>query len=250
MLSPWPRPHYRPHGGEPILFYAVFGSIDKQAPLDAQTCRSQGVARGLQVSHYTAEKHAQVFADLRSGYLWESLVRTRPALAGSIAAARECIILNGAPADSTTLNYLRDAVGLLTHFLDHGGVGIFDPQMFYWWSPEQWKERIFRPAAPVPTHHVQILKSDDPSGDGTWLHTRGLRKFGRPDLSMHKVSPSQEAAVIDMFNRFIEHQAFGAIIPEGQAIRMETLPAGLTCRHRGHLDDPEFNNVHVEIMRR
>jgi hypothetical protein len=53
--------------------------------------------------------------------------------------------------------------------------------------------------------------------------------------------------VIDLCERFIELQAFGARIAEGQEVRMKTLPWGMTCHHAGDLDDPDFNNVHVEI---
>ncbi len=38
----------------------------------------------------------------------------------------------------------------------------------------------------MPRQHVVILTSEECSGDGrplTWFHTRGMRKFGRPDLS-------------------------------------------------------------------
>jgi hypothetical protein len=118
--------------------------------------------------------------------------------------------------------------------------------MFEWWQPAIWRERIFAPAAPVPTHHAVILASPETRGN-TWFHTRGMRKFGRPDLSLHNTPASAHSAVIDLFKRFIEHQAFGAVIPDGQAIRMAGLPAGMICRHGGDPEDPEFNNVHVEI---
>lgn len=78
-------------------------------------------------------------------------------------------------------------------------------------------------------------------------HTRGMRKFGRPDLSAHGVSSRHREAIIELFDRFIEFQAFGGIITEGMEIRMGGLPSGMTCRHGGDLDDPDFNNVHVEI---
>ena len=39
----------------------------------------------------------------------------------------------------------------------------------------------------------------------------------------------------------------GAIIEEGQKIRMNSLPEGITCHYEGDLDDPDFNNVHIEI---
>lgn len=71
--------------------------------------------------------------------------------------------------------------------------------------------------------------------------------FGRPDLSIHNVPVQYHQAVIDLCNRFIEFQAFGGVIAEGQEIKIWSLPEGMVCHHRGDMDDPDFNNVHVEI---
>jgi hypothetical protein len=151
-------------------------------------------------------------------------------------------------ADQGDLNYLRDAVGLLTFLLDHGGIVVYDPWMFHWWEPGEWRDHVFRPGGAVARHHVVILTSEEP-GDAslTWFHTRGMRKFGRPDLSLHGVPPQYRDAVIDLFERFIELQAFGGVIAEGQEICRKRLPEGMTCRHAGDVDDPDFNNAHVEI---
>jgi hypothetical protein len=141
-------------------------------------------------------------------------------------------------ADQGDLNYLRGAVGLLTFLLDHGGIVIYDPQMFLWWEPGEWRDRIFRPDGAVPWHHVAILTAEEPEDASlAWFHTRGMRKFGRPDLSVHRVPPKYRGAVIDLFERFIELQAFGGVIAEGQEIRMKRLPKGMTCRHAGDVDD-------------
>lgn len=71
--------------------------------------------------------------------------------------------------------------------------------------------------------------------------------FGRPDLGMFNVTPDLKDGAIEMVNRFIEFQAFGGILEEGKEISMQGLPEGLFCHHAGDLDDPDFNNVHVEI---
>lgn len=74
-----------------------------------------------------------------------------------------------------------------------------------------------------------------------------MRKFGRPDLGIHRVPSQYHEAVTDLLNRFIEFQAFGGMIREGQEIRIASLPAGMYCTHRGTQEDPDFNNFHVEI---
>ena len=70
----------------------------------------------------------------QDGYLWDDLKARNPALAEQVAQSPECLILRGELEDGPTLNYLRDAVGLLTFLLDHGGITIYDPSIFQWWT--------------------------------------------------------------------------------------------------------------------
>lgn len=230
-----------------MLFYVVYGQVDKETSLSASKYRVAGVPEELSLMGYGPEKSPEVLETFREGYLWEQLQETESALASQIAEQSHCLVIRGTFEDPPTLDYLRDTVGVTTHFLNSGGVAIYDPQMFRWWSPEAWEERVFAPAAPVPLNHSVILVSED-TGGTEWIHTRGMRKFGRPDISIHQVPEMHREAAIELCNRFIVIQAQGAIIPEGEEVRMEELPSGLTCHHRGHVDDPDFNNIHLEIL--
>lgn len=248
QLADWPRKFYQRAGGRPFLFYVVFGAFPPMPSLSRQEYRSCGVFPGLQLSHYAPGRHPDVLDGFRQGYLWDELERHDPGLAGAVGVADECMMLRGELEDQPDLNYLRDAVGLVTFLLDHGGVAVYDPQMFHWWGPEEWRDRIFRPGGAVPRHHAVILTSEEPEDASlTWIHTRGMRKFGRPDLSVHRVPQERREGVIDLCNRFIEFQAFGGVIDEGQEIRTNSLPGGMTCHHAGDQDDADFNNAHVEI---
>jgi hypothetical protein len=75
-----------------------------------------------------------------------------------------------------------------------------------------------------------------------------MRKFGRPDIRVHGVVPKHADDVTLLIERFVEFQALGGVIPDGEEIRMKTLPPGGKCKHQGNLEDPDFNNVHVEIV--
>ena len=250
MTLPLPdigREHFAPGGGDAFLFYAIYGRVAPDRPLSPSAHRSNGVPDGVTISSYGPETPGNVPDELRIGYLWDQLCGNDPDLAAKVAAQDTCLILRGEIADPPTLNYFRDAIGVLTYLLDGGGVAIYDPQMFCWWSPEAWRRGIVDSATIKPERHVCILTSVEPDGS-EWFHTRGLRKFGRRDLSLHGVTSQYRDAVIDLFNRFIELLAKGGIIQEGQEIRMRSLPPGMTCLLRGHLDDPDFNNSHVEIL--
>ena len=246
-LPDWPRRHYVPGGREAFLFYVVFGRVDVTRKLSRAKYRCDGIPDGIEIMAYGPDQHPEVVAGFRVGNIWDQLVTSAPDLARAVLAQDSCLVLRGQIPDPPTLNYLRDVVGFLTFTLDAGGVAIHDPQMFGWWSPRDWRTHIFDSGSAAPRHHVVILFSED--GDGTeWFHTRGLRKFGRPDLSIHKVPPQHRDAIIELCNRFIELLAFGGIVPEGQEIRVTSLPSGMRCFHRGSEDDPDFNNVHLEIV--
>lgn len=242
----WPRPYYAAGGGDAFLFYVVYGPVPQDFSISRSEYRCDAIPPGIEISSYGPRSDPEALDSFRSGYLWDELQRVNTKLADDVAKQSECLIIQGTVSDPPDLNYLRNVVGFIAWCLDRGAVGIFDPQMFKWWTPAEWRKWLFEPAAAVPTHHLMILTSEDANGT-EWFHTRGMRKFGRPDLSAHHISADLRDGIIDLFNRFIEFQAFGGIIPEGQEIKMRSLPPGMTCTHQGHVDDPDFNNVHVEI---
>lgn len=230
----------------PFLFYVVFGAEFDELKLSGKDYRCQGIPENMELSAYGPDTHPEVLDQFREGYLWEQLKRENPSLADEVASQTKCVVLQGHIRDQSNLNYFRDCIGLITWMIDKGGVAVYDPQSFKWWSKREWREKVFDPAKPVPREHVVILLSEE-TGGSTWFHTRGLRKYGRPDLSIHNVNDDYRDAVIDLCNRFIEMQAFGHVIKDGQPINMDPLPEGMYCINDGNEEDPDFNNFHVEI---
>lgn len=245
-LDPWSREHWSEGGGDPLLFYVVFGDVKPKQSLSRSTYRSNGIPDGLELMGYGPDQH-EVVDGFRDGYVWEQLLAGDPVTGQRIAAATHCMVCRGTPADSSSLDYLRDTIGLLTYLLDQGGVGIYDPLGLCYWRPEDWKAEIFGGPPDEMRRHVVILLSDEDDSSLAWYHTRGMRKFGRPDISVHNVPASHEHAVTKLCNRLIEFQAAGAVIPNGQRVRMAELPDGGVMTHGGDLDDPDFNNVHLNV---
>jgi hypothetical protein len=245
-LPSWPRPHFQHCGGDAHLFYKVHGRFPEPPAVSRSRYRCNGVPEGCDLQLFARETHPDVLRIGLDGYIGDELRRENPVLFDAVASTEQCLVLRGTVPDPSTLDYFRDTVGMVMALLDHGDVAVFDPHMFKWWSAEEWRKLAFEPGGAVPRHHVVILVSEEPDGD-RWYHTRGLLKFGRPDLSVHHVTPALEPGVQDLCNRFIEMQAFGAVVPEGQTVKMASLPAGWRCSHHGDLDDPDFNNRHIEI---
>lgn len=245
-LESWPRPHFEEGGGNPFLLYFVFGAFDpKSMSIRASEYRTNGVPDGVDVRILSnAGPEARTFTSGSFG----TMLDEKPDLASAVRAAPQMLTFRGELGDFETLDYLRDAVGTLTALLEKGGVGIFDAMSFRWYSSDEFRATFFTPEAPVPNAHVSIFLSEE-DGDTHWIHTRGMRKFGRPDVSIHGVKPALRGAMVELCNRFIEMLAFGAVVPEGHPIQMKGLPDGYRAFHGGDLDDPEFNNVHIAIRR-
>jgi hypothetical protein len=247
-LFSWPRIHHVPGGGNPQLFYKIHGtfpSADLEVSLSRY--RSAGVPAGCELQLFQRASHEHVLAFGLDELFGQELKSRAPEVFAAAASAPDCWILQGRIEDPATLDYFRDAVGVVMAALDSGGVAVFDPYILDWWTPAEWRERAFLPDPAVPRHHVVILVSEEDTPDLSWYHTRGMLKFGRPDISVHDVPAELESAVEEMCARFIEMQAFGAVVPEGEEIRVEALPARWRCTHRGDLEDPDFNNPHILI---
>ncbi|MBN9121919.1 MAG: hypothetical protein J0I06_22720 [Planctomycetes bacterium] len=245
-LKPWPRPHHKPGGGDALLFFAVFGEFDLSKPFSRSMYRSEGPGEWLGLSHVKRTDSPEVFTGYQSPPMWDLFVRDAPVTAAEAMRVPELVAVRAEVPDPATLDYFRDAIGVVTWLLDCGGVSIYDPQRLWLWSADEWRDEIFEPGEPRPQEHTVILVSED-DGGASWLHTRGMRQYGRPDLSVHGVGPKHIDAVTQMIERFIETQAYGGVVASGQEVHMRGLPPGGVCRLGGNTDDPDFNNVHIAV---
>ena len=242
----WKRVHFLPAKEKIFSFFVIFGEFEDDVRISASKYDFSEVPENTDISKYhdgVAPDYRDAF---RSGYLWDEICSENPALAERIGGATSCMVIRTEIPDQETLDYLRNIVGLVTYFLDNGGVCVYEPQRLKWWAPEEWREKVFLPKQPGAFQHTTILVSEQGNGK-FWYHTRGLRLFGRPDISVHNVSTEYAEKVHEMINRFIELQALGGIIENGQEINMEGLPDSMWCEHRGNEEDPDFNNKHIEI---
>jgi len=244
-LPAWHRPRFQSGGGNAVLLYALYGRFSAEARrMDPAEFRTAGLPPEMEIRKVARNTNDPL--PFLGGDFTKILLEDKPELFESASKAEQCLILKGEFRDPKDLNYLRDTVGMISWFFDHGAEAAFDPQRLRLYDPVEWSEEMFVPSPPKLAAHIVILSSSEE--DGTrWLHTRGMRKFGRPDISIHRVTKEQQDGAIELINRLILLQAEGGLVPEGQSIRMASLPPGLTCHHGGHLDDPDFNNTHIEI---
>src|SRR5574337_593821 len=85
-------------------------------------------------------------------------------------------------------------------------------------------------------------------GGGAGVKTRGMRKFARPDVSIRRVPQAEVQRAGAVAARLVELQAHGMRFGDGSTLDVEGLPGGLKMTRGGSLEDPEFNNTHLELI--
>ena len=124
-------------------------------------------------------------------------------------AAPQQLVIRGQIADPTSLDYLRDTIGVVAASLEGGGAAVFDPQILTVFGADEWRAQFFEDAFET-TKHAVILVS--PQDDGrVWLHTRGMRVFGRPDLSLPRRAPRRIGRIAIDFQRPDAHDGGGRV---------------------------------------
>jgi hypothetical protein len=242
----WKRRYFLPSEDSVFSFFVIFGDFEDDISISKSKYNFTEIPENTDIEKYHDGASPEYRDGFKAGYIWEELVRENIDLVSVIENASSCIVISTEISDQETLDYLRNIVGLVTYFLDIGGVCVYEPQRFKWWEPSEWKENIFIPKEPKPYQHTTILLSEQEDGK-LWYHTRGLRLFARPDISVHDVTEEDTDKILEMINRFIEYQALGGIIENGKNIKMKGLPSSMWCEHLGSEEDPDFNNKHVEI---
>lgn len=227
----WPRPRFQPGGGDALIVLEVCGEFPAQIATDFAV---EELQIAVEVNDFAHFGEAET----------EMLRVSSPSATSAIEAAPLVVSIRGIVSDPPDLEYLRRALSFIHDLLGNGGVGVIDPQTLQQFSPVEW-ENLFWSGAFEPTSHATILLS--PQGEEIWLHTRGMRLFGRPDLSCHRVTPEEVEKLQPVFNGLIRMQAAGALIPDGQIVQAVGIEDRLICHHRGDLDDADFSNFHLEL---
>ena len=121
------RPYYQDTGRRPYLYYAVIG-IDGEAELEISRSRHRvdEVPAGLVLKAFRRSEHAAEMDQLLGGALGRVLENQDRALYEKAKAGETWLILQGEVQKDGTLDYLRNAVGIVQAALDMGADAVLD----------------------------------------------------------------------------------------------------------------------------
>jgi hypothetical protein len=246
----WVRDKFNDQGLMTRIFFIVMGDFKDMDPMDVEKYKSSGMPDGFSAFPYRETQHEGLKRDICSGYIWDFTNKFRPELCGLIHQTTSSFLLRGDQKEQEDLDYLKEIVGFVAYLLDNGGIAVYDPLLLKWWNKKEWMEEIFKADGPAPFKHVEILKSpenEDPTK--TWYHTRGMIKFGKPELSIRNMGKEQEEDALKLINKLIEYQCQGGAILKEHTVELDGSLKGYKYHLQGHWDDPDFNNVHIDIRK-
>ncbi|MDE2496815.1 MAG: hypothetical protein KGK35_03210, partial [Xanthomonadaceae bacterium] len=229
MTEPdWSRPHWTRDEAKAMLLYFVFGGFAAEPQLDLSAHGSHGLPPEVEMRRIPKAALAHWEGHPLRGALGEILREGNPAAFEAARKAPECLMLRGELADADSLAYLADTLGVVAALLEAGGAAVVDPQILEMFTPTEWRARYAGAAAAAARSHVAILCNDDAAGDvEQWIHTRGMRKFARPDISIRRVPKTEVQRAGAVAARLVELGVRGMRFGDGSVVEAEGLPAGL-----------------------
>ncbi len=241
------RPYYQDTGRRPYLFYAAIGGKAEELHVSRFRHHVEEMPQGLDLSGLQRPRHSGHMDELLGGSLGKLLDARNHTLYERAKAAQSWLVLCGEVKTDDTLRYLRNAIGFVQAAAETGTAAVLDLQTLELYSPEDWRERVFSFQF-HPYCHVNAMISPEPGGT-LWLHTRGMRKFGRPDIGMEGVPQGELDQAKAAIDQMIFYGAQGAVFSRPAKLHLST---GGSCtvfpELSGDLEDPDYNNEHYRLL--
>jgi len=240
------RPYYQRTDRHPYLFYAVMGAKAEELHISRSRHHVEEMPEGVALSGLQRPKHSGCMDELLGGTLGKILDERDHDLYEKARAARSWLVVRGEAQKDDTLEYLRSAVGFVQAAVETGAAAVLDLQTLELYSPEAWERKVFSWKFHPFCHVIAMISPEE--GGTLWLHTRGMRKFGRPDIGMTGVPQGgleQAKAAVD---QMIFYSAQGALFE--RPVKLHTAMGGActVCPELdGDSEDPDFNNDHYSL---
>jgi len=246
----WPRPRFVAGGAPARVLILVFApdALPGELPLSESRhgVPEGGVPETLALRSVSREEQPDWFAGL---FAEPMLGRAREALGearlAALLASRFAHVVSVEQTDPADLGYLQAVWAVVRCLGELGAAAALDTHAIRWHDAEAL--RAWPPTAgPDLDRELSIIFEDQPQeGLGHLAHTRGLAKFGRPDLVVTGLSPD-EATLAGVLLRKLavdaalgeRYEAGGTADFEGEPITFEAYEPG-----RGGLPQLNLNNA-------
>ena len=239
------RQYYEDIGYKPFLFYVVFGVSGDELEVSRTKHNVDGMPEGLDIISLARPDHSDYIDGLIGGGIGEHLKKADSDLYEACRACDKVVIMRGEIVDDSTLDYMRNLIGICEAFIDKGAKGILDLQTFTLYSPKEWTDRFFGKDVNAQNHVLIMFSKED---DGYWIHTRGMAEFGWPDYGISKVPEDKLEDYKQVIDQMVFYGGQGLVF-KGSA-KLHTFN-GKTFRVAtefvNDFDNDDYNNAYYNV---
>lgn len=229
LLPLWRRPYHAPQGGmaSVILFAFAEQPLDLSAPLSRSRhgLPPQFSLDELDIRQHRREEDPQWF----DGFFSPELLSMAAADLGDgadLSRMRAVCSLRFVALEPADLAYLQGSWAVARWLCDCGAEVVHDAHAIRWHSGADLLALGAARDFDIEHEVKLIFEADETSGFGHVTHTRGLAKFGRPDIVLAGVQPRDARVCGVLLNALARRAALGAPLRAGQTVG----PAGLFPR--------------------
>lgn len=198
-VSTWPRPLFQPGGLPADLVFQVFSAGLPADPPPISRERhglpAGEAPEGIFLSELPREEAEGFFQSFALAPLFGPAQAALGVELGEVLGAAVCYEVAGEAPEPEDLAYLQHAWGVVRWLCEQGAGPVYDVHARRWWRREQVLALpLDRPFDFEREVTIEVLQTADP-GLGRLLITRGLAKFGRPDLVIVRAGDGDDARI-------------------------------------------------------
>ena len=239
------RKYYEDIGYKPFLVYVIFGVSGDELEISRTKHNVDGMPEGLDFLSLTRPEHSEYIDGIIGGDIGKVLKRADSDLYETCRAAEKIVVIKGEIKEDSTLDYMRNTIGIIEAFIDKGAKGVLDLQTFTLYSPKEWTDRFFGKDVNAQNHVIIMFSEEE---GGYWIHTRGMAEFGRPDYGISNVPQDK----LEDYKQVIDQMVFyggQGILFKGKA-KLHTFNGKtfeVTTEFVNDFDNDDYNNAYYNV---
>lgn len=238
------RKYYNDIDYKPFLFYVVFGVSEDNMQVSKSKHHVDEIPAGIDIMCVNRTNNNDYIENFFQGAIGSIIKESNEELYNKCREQETCVVIQGAAIEDATFDYMKNLIGVMQAFVENGAVGILDLLTFSLFSPKAYTDKFFEKDINAQDHVVILVSK---TNDKYWLHTRGMSKFGRPDISMEDVSEDKLALCQKLINQMIYFGGEGAVFKE--QIKINVAPEESYIVRTEFINDFEnddFNNAYYK----
>lgn len=240
------RKYYKDIDYKPFLFYVIFGVSAEDLQVSRKKHHIDEFPAGLDMRMFNRKENADYMDGFFSGVMGTVLDEENHEVFEQCKNADMCVAISGEVKDDATFDYMRNVVGFIQAFVEKGVCGILDCLTFSLFAPDKWSEKYFEKEINAQDHAVILYSNEE---NRYWLHTRGMIKFGRPDISIENVRESELHDYEQIINQMIFYGGQGVLF-DGK-FKLHTSDGKIflvQSEFVNDFDNDDFNNAYCKVV--